>query len=62
MIETGRIPPNATEVVWTSDPLPNDALVVREGPWRKARLTRGPAPSRFGAEGCTLRGHDRMVA
>jgi phosphonate transport system substrate-binding protein len=31
MIETGRIPANATEVVWTSDPLPNDALAVRKG-------------------------------
>ena len=31
MIETGRIPANATEVVWTSDPLPNDALAVRRG-------------------------------
>lgn len=31
MIETGRIPANATEVIWTSDPLPNDALAVRKG-------------------------------
>ena len=31
MIETGRIPASATEVVWTSDPLPNDALAVRKG-------------------------------
>lgn len=31
MIETGRIPANATEIVWTSDPLPNDALAVRKG-------------------------------
>jgi phosphonate transport system substrate-binding protein len=31
MIETGRIPADATEIVWTSDPLPNDALAVRKG-------------------------------
>jgi phosphonate transport system substrate-binding protein len=31
MIESGRIPADATEVVWTSDPLPNDALAVRKG-------------------------------
>jgi phosphonate transport system substrate-binding protein len=31
MIETGRIPANATEIVWTSDPLPNDALATRKG-------------------------------
>jgi phosphonate transport system substrate-binding protein len=31
MIETGRIAPDATQVVWTSDPLPNDALAVRKG-------------------------------
>jgi phosphonate transport system substrate-binding protein len=31
MIETGRIPADATKVVWTSDPLPNDALAVRKG-------------------------------
>ena len=28
MIEGGRIERNATEVVWTSDPLPNDAIAV----------------------------------
>jgi phosphonate transport system substrate-binding protein len=31
MIESGRLAPDATEVVWTSDPLPNDPLVVRQG-------------------------------
>ncbi|MEJ0069420.1 MAG: PhnD/SsuA/transferrin family substrate-binding protein [Pseudomonadota bacterium] len=31
MIETGRIAADATEIVWTSDPLPNDALAVRKG-------------------------------
>jgi phosphonate transport system substrate-binding protein len=31
MIETGRIPADATKIVWTSDPLPNDALAVRKG-------------------------------
>lgn len=29
MIESGRLERNATEVVWQSDPLPNDALAVR---------------------------------
>ena len=28
MVEGGRIERNATEVVWTSDPLPNDAIAV----------------------------------
>jgi phosphonate transport system substrate-binding protein len=28
MIEGGRIERSATEVVWTSDPLPNDAIAV----------------------------------
>jgi phosphonate transport system substrate-binding protein len=28
MIEGGRLERNATEVVWTSDPLPNDAIAV----------------------------------
>ena len=28
MIEGGRIEKNATEVVWQSDPLPNDAIAV----------------------------------
>jgi phosphonate transport system substrate-binding protein len=28
MIEGGRIDKAATEVVWTSDPLPNDAIAV----------------------------------
>ena len=31
MIENGRIPANVTKVVWTSAPLPNDALAVRKG-------------------------------
>jgi phosphonate transport system substrate-binding protein len=31
MIEKGRIPADATKIVWTSDPLPNDALAVRKG-------------------------------
>jgi phosphonate transport system substrate-binding protein len=31
MIETGRIAASAIEVVWTSDPLPNDAFAVRKG-------------------------------
>ena len=31
MIETGRIPADATEIVWTFDPLPNDALAARKG-------------------------------
>jgi phosphonate transport system substrate-binding protein len=31
MIEKGSIPKGATEVVWTSEPLPNDPLVVRKG-------------------------------
>lgn len=31
MIESGRIPPNATQIYWTSDPLPNDAFAVRKG-------------------------------
>jgi len=31
MIEGGRLPPAATEVVWQSDPLPNDAIAVRRG-------------------------------
>lgn len=28
MIDSGRIKPDATRVVWTSDPLPNDAIAV----------------------------------
>jgi phosphonate transport system substrate-binding protein len=28
MLESGRIKPGTTKVVWTSDPLPNDALAV----------------------------------
>ena len=28
MIEGGKLEQNATEVVWTSDPLPNDAIAV----------------------------------
>jgi phosphonate transport system substrate-binding protein len=31
MIEKGSIPKDATKVVWTSEPLPNDPLVVRKG-------------------------------
>lgn len=31
MIESGKIERNATEVVWQSDPLPNDAIAVRKG-------------------------------
>lgn len=31
MIEKGTILANANKIVWTSPPLPNDALVVREG-------------------------------
>ena len=31
MIETGRISADATQIIWTSDPLPNDALAARKG-------------------------------
>jgi phosphonate transport system substrate-binding protein len=31
MIERGTVKADATRVVWTSDPLPNDPLVVRDG-------------------------------
>jgi len=31
MIESGKLDAAATEVVWTSDPLPNDAIAVRTG-------------------------------
>jgi phosphonate transport system substrate-binding protein len=31
MIESGTLDADATEVVWTSDPLPNDAIAVRAG-------------------------------
>ena len=31
MIELGTISPNATKIVWTSDDLPNDPIVVRPG-------------------------------
>jgi phosphonate transport system substrate-binding protein len=31
MIEGGRLERSATEIVWTSDPLPNDAIAVRRG-------------------------------
>lgn len=31
MIETGKIPKDATQIYWTSPPLPNDALAVRKG-------------------------------
>jgi phosphonate transport system substrate-binding protein len=28
MIESGRIKPDASKIVWTSDPLPNDAIAL----------------------------------
>ena len=31
MIESGKLEKTATEVVWQSDPLPNDAMAVRRG-------------------------------
>ncbi len=31
MIENGALTPDANEIVWTSDPLPNDAIAVRKG-------------------------------
>ncbi|MBW3580303.1 MAG: phosphate/phosphite/phosphonate ABC transporter substrate-binding protein [Actinobacteria bacterium] len=31
MIESGALAPDATKIVWTSDPLPNDAIGVRPG-------------------------------
>ena len=31
MIEGGRLDANASKIVWTSDPLPNDAIAVRKG-------------------------------
>jgi phosphonate transport system substrate-binding protein len=31
MIERGTIKPDSNKVVWTSDPLPNDAIAVRKG-------------------------------
>jgi phosphonate transport system substrate-binding protein len=31
MIEGGKLERNATEIVWQSDPLPNDAIAVRKG-------------------------------
>ena len=31
MIESGKLDKNATEIVWLSDPLPNDAIAVRKG-------------------------------
>ncbi len=31
MIEGGKLGNNATKIVWTSDPLPNDAIAVRQG-------------------------------
>lgn len=41
MIDAGRIKPEATRVVWTSDPLPNDALAVsREMPAATAETIR----------------------
>jgi phosphonate transport system substrate-binding protein len=31
MLESGRLDKTATEIVWQSDPLPNDAIAVRRG-------------------------------
>ena len=31
MIESGKLEKSATEIVWQSDPLPNDAIAVRKG-------------------------------
>src|SRR5437588_7606440 len=31
MIESGRLDKTATQIVWKSDPLPNDAIAVRRG-------------------------------
>ena len=31
MIESGKLEKSATEIVWQSDPLPNDAIAVRHG-------------------------------
>ncbi len=31
MIESGALAPDATKVVWESEPLPNDAIAVRDG-------------------------------
>lgn len=31
MIEGGKLPKDATQIVWQSDPLPNDAIAVRKG-------------------------------
>jgi phosphonate transport system substrate-binding protein len=31
MMESGKLDKAATEVVWVSDPLPNDAIAVRKG-------------------------------
>ena len=31
MIESGKLERSATEIVWQSDPLPNDAIAVRKG-------------------------------
>jgi len=31
MLESGRLDKTATEIVWQSDPLPNDAIAVRHG-------------------------------
>ena len=31
MIESGKLEKTATEIVWQSDPLPNDAIAVRHG-------------------------------
>lgn len=31
MIEGGKLDPKGTKIVWTSDPLPNDAIAVRKG-------------------------------
>ncbi|TFW18341.1 phosphate/phosphite/phosphonate ABC transporter substrate-binding protein [Duganella callida] len=31
MIESGKVKPNANKILWTSDPLPNDAIAVPKG-------------------------------
>jgi phosphonate transport system substrate-binding protein len=31
MIERGTLAADATRIVWTSEPLPNDAIAVRKG-------------------------------
>ena len=44
MIASGKLKPDATQIVWTSDPLPNDAIVVRpDAPAGFADKVRGRA-------------------